>query len=137
MHKRILVVDRSVSEGTALGGFLSALGYVVVVETDARLAMDAARRHVPDVVILDLELSNADDIDLVEWIRADERLAGARVFATGRPSGLSSRVSAHAGVADRGVGFERFFPKPVSLLNLVEALRAVARHVDSPALRSW
>ena len=41
--------------------------------TDSRLALDAAREFVPDLVITDIQLPHVSGLELIQLLRADER----------------------------------------------------------------
>jgi CheY-like chemotaxis protein len=53
---------------------LERAGYEVVATPDGAAALDAVRRHRPDVVVTDLDMPYMTGLDLCRAIRADERL---------------------------------------------------------------
>jgi CheY-like chemotaxis protein len=53
---------------------LERAGYEVVATPDGASALDAVRRHRPDVVVTDLDMPHMTGLDLCRAIRADERL---------------------------------------------------------------
>ena len=53
---------------------LERAGYEVVATPDGAAALDAVRRHRPDVVVTDLDMPHMTGLDLCRAIRADERL---------------------------------------------------------------
>lgn len=52
---------------------------VVAEATDGRRGVEAARRHKPDVVLMDLRMPVMDGIEAIRTIRADEQLATTNV----------------------------------------------------------
>jgi len=52
---------------------------VVAEATDGRRGVEAARRHRPDLVLMDLRMPVLDGIEATRMIRADDELAGTHV----------------------------------------------------------
>jgi nitrogen-specific signal transduction histidine kinase/ActR/RegA family two-component response regulator len=72
--------DEAISSGVA--GLLRAEGIIVDIAANGKAAMKALSTHVPDVVILDLNLPDIDGISLFEQIAADHADL-AVIFASG------------------------------------------------------
>ena len=53
---------------------LERAGHRVVVAADGAAALDAVRKHRPDVVVTDVDMPHMTGLDLCRAIRADERL---------------------------------------------------------------
>jgi CheY-like chemotaxis protein len=53
---------------------LERAGHTVVVAADGAAALDAVRRHRPDVVVTDVDMPRMSGLDLCRAIRADEGL---------------------------------------------------------------
>ena len=71
--KRILVVDDS---GILLRSVKTMLGeeYNVVFATDGKMALDRARKQIPDLILLDYEMPVMDGKETLEELRKDEEL---------------------------------------------------------------
>lgn len=90
----------------------------------AEVALDSALRHLPDLIVTDLELSGRSGLDLVHDIR--------RHWPAGRPHPRVVVLSAERPAAEelRGAGIERFLFKPVR----PEQLRALLAPGSSTAV---
>ena len=66
---RVLIVDDERGLRRALGINLKARGYDVTLAADGKSALEAASRHPPDVVVLDLGLPDIDGIGVIEGLR--------------------------------------------------------------------
>lgn len=78
---RVLLVDDQDLVRTGLRTLLAHDGTIQVVAeaTDGRRGVEAARRHRPDVVLMDLRMPLMDGLAATREIRADENLAGTSV----------------------------------------------------------
>lgn len=69
MGARVLVVDDHPGFRAAVRALLVAEGFEVVAEAETAVgALDEARLHRPDVVLLDIRLPDIDGIDLAEQL---------------------------------------------------------------------
>jgi CheY-like chemotaxis protein len=110
---RVLVVDDNVDSAETMAVMLRMWGHDVRMAHDGPGALEAARTHQPDAVLLDLGLPVMDGFETARRLR-QEGLAGLLVAVTG-----------FGGVEDRRrateAGFDTHLIKPVS----PEALREV------------
>lgn len=132
MRNRILVVDDYIAAARALAGFLTAVGYEVAVAFDAVRARELAPTFRPHFVIVDLNLAGTDGCTVAQWLRADDALADAGLFAISGSDRRDTRQRAFA------AGFDGFFLKPFDLDVLVHALTslgrvAASRHEAAPS----
>ncbi|ACZ30642.1 two component transcriptional regulator, LuxR family [Xylanimonas cellulosilytica DSM 15894] len=79
---RVLVVDDQTLIRSAVVGLLGAADDVEVVAEagDGRRAVELARRHRPDVVLMDIRMPVMDGIDATRTICADRGLEAVRVL---------------------------------------------------------
>jgi two-component system KDP operon response regulator KdpE len=114
----VLVVDDEPQILRALRVNLAARSYDVVTASTGREALDAAARHHPDLVVLDLGLP---DMDGVEVIR------GLRGWTTVPIIILSGRSQSMAKVQALDAGADDYVTKPFNVDELLARVRAVAR----------
>jgi CheY-like chemotaxis protein len=115
---RILVVDDNRISARGLADLLGLSGHEVRTAFDGRAALDAARRHRPEVVLLDIGLPEMDGYQVAAQLRREEGLKDALIVAiTGYGQEQDLRRS-------REAGFDRHLVKPVDLEALEELLRS-------------
>jgi DNA-binding response OmpR family regulator len=96
---------------------LTRRGYDVVTAADGRAALEAARRTLPDAVVLDSVMPAMTGGDACAALKADERTASIPVVL----------LSAHAAERDIVAGFDRgadeYLTKPFDIEELDETLQ--------------
>jgi sigma-B regulation protein RsbU (phosphoserine phosphatase) len=93
----ILVVDDEVDISTILAVTLRRAGYEVSSAADGLEAIEAIRRQVPDLVLLDVMMPRADGLETLRWIREHGPSAHVAVIM----------LTAKAALTDKMKGFER------------------------------
>ncbi|MBV9804930.1 MAG: response regulator transcription factor [Solirubrobacterales bacterium] len=125
----ILVVEDDRSTRTFLADNLSADGYEVIEADAVGDAQHLLDTSFPDLAIVDLGLPDGDGLDLLEHVRAADRIAG-RLDPDLPLLVLSGRVSE----LDRLRGFDRgcddYMPKPFSYHELSARVRALLRRTE-------
>jgi two-component system, OmpR family, KDP operon response regulator KdpE len=119
---RVLVVDDEPQLLRALRINLSARRYEVVVAADGAAALEAAARHVPDIVVLDLGLPDMDGTDVI---------AGLRGWTKVPILVLSGRADAADKVDALDAGADDYLTKPFSMDELMARLRALLRRAEA------
>ena len=106
---RVLVVDdcRDTAESTAM--ILDAWGMKASVAYDGRSALAAAKAHLPDIVLLDIGLTDISGLEVAQSLRKSNRFRRTMIVVmTGFAADLD-RESAFA------AGCQHFIVKPVDL----------------------
>ena len=115
---RVLLADDNAEMRSFIRRLL-AQHYDVEVVADGRAALEAMRRHRPNLVITDLVMPNVDGIALVKAVRADESLRTLPVIVVTERGELDSRVEGLEAGADD------YLIKPFSPRELLARVRAV------------
>src|SRR5688572_27061749 len=76
----ILVVDDTPANLQVLAGMLKDRGYKVRPVPGGKLALAAARRDPPDLILLDINMPEMNGYEVCERLKADERLKGVPVI---------------------------------------------------------
>ena len=122
--ERILVVEDNELNMKLFRDVLLATGYRALEATTGGEAVDLAVEHAPDLVLRDIQLPDADGVDVLRRLRTDDRTAAIPVLA----------VTAQAMRGDRerflAAGFDGYVSKPV---NVAELIGTVRDHCDERA----
>jgi DNA-binding response OmpR family regulator len=117
-RRRILVVDDDRNIVQLVRMYLEKDGYQVAVAYDGEEALDVARSFKPDLIVLDLMLSNVDGLEVCKRIRWDSDvpiiMLTARTTETDKLFGLD-------------LGADDYVTKPFSPRELLARIRAVLR----------
>ena len=118
-QKKILVVDDDPDVRLGLQLRLNANHYDVVLAGDGIASIAEARKHMPDLIILDLGLPAGDGFSVLERLKANEKLAQIPVVV------LSGRD--RVGNRDRAIeaGAMTFLQKPMANDKLLAVIRLV------------
>ena len=122
--ERILVVEDNEMNMKLFRDVLLATGYRSLEATTGGEAVELAVEHTPDLVLMDIQLPDADGVDVLRRLRTDDRTVAIPVLA----------VTAQAMGGDRerflAAGFDGYVSKP---LNIGELIGTVQRHCDERA----
>jgi two-component system cell cycle response regulator DivK len=117
MSSRILVADDNPASRELIREVLEMSGYDVVEAADGRDAVVRAREHVPDLVLVDIQMPRLDGYGVLRELRADPLFSRLRVVA----------LTAYAmqGDRDRALdsGFDGYITKPVDIAALRQEVK--------------
>jgi two-component system, cell cycle response regulator DivK len=115
--ERILVVEDNVKNMKLFRDVLNATGYETMEATTGEEAVTLTAQHVPDLVLMDIQLPDIDGVEALARLRDDTRTASIPVLA----------LTAQAMHGDRErfleAGFDGYVSKPVDIVELVGAVR--------------
>ncbi len=126
---RILVVDDDQLQRWAMGKHLAAWNYEVIEAADGQSGVEAFTSHLPDLVLLDLQLPDQTGVDVLRQIRAID------------PHAVVIMVTAHGGVPEAVAAFKLgvfdYLAKPLDFDALGVTLRfgLEARHLRTEVER--
>jgi len=121
----VLVVEDDPDIRSMLAARMQSAGFAVSVAPDAHTALSAARRHRPDVIVLDLRLPGMSGLEFCREVRADADLAGVGVVVASASVGEASVAEAY------DAGADDFVTKPFSLAALLGRVRSMASEAAS------
>ncbi len=113
-----LVVDDEQRLRDLVRDYLTREGYEVVTAADGLTAVEVARRHGPDIVVLDLMLPGIDGLEVCRRLRA---------FSDAYVIMLTARAEEVDRIVGLEVGADDYLTKPFSPRELVARVRAMLR----------
>jgi CheY-like chemotaxis protein len=113
----VLVVDDHEPNRRLLTMLLETEGYRVLGAGSVAETHQQLESHVPDAILMDVQLPDGDGLDVVAALRADRRMRGVRMYAV--TANLMDAVRERAA----RVGCDGFFEKPLDTDRLFSALR--------------
>jgi two-component system cell cycle response regulator DivK len=115
--KTVLIVEDNELNMKLFRDLLEAHGYQTVGTRNGVEALDLARKHKPDLILMDIQLPEVSGLDVTRWIKADAELRAIPVVA----------VTAFAMKGDeeriREGGCEAYLSKPISVGKFIETVR--------------
>jgi DNA-binding response OmpR family regulator len=123
----VLVVDDEPTIAEVVARYLARAGYGATIAGDGPSALEAAARHRPDLVVLDLMIPGIDGLEVMRRLREQDRDRIAVILLTAKGE-ESDRVTGLR------LGADDYVVKPFSPAELVARVDAVLRRMDtSPA----
>jgi two-component system, cell cycle response regulator DivK len=124
MKKTILIVEDNEKNMKLARDLLEAKGYATLAAVNGVDGVQLAKDHVPDLVLMDIQLPDINGIEAYEQLRADARTAAVPVVA------FTASVTPTDRTRVMQAGFDGFLSKPI---NIKEFLSTVKRMVEGGA----
>jgi CheY-like chemotaxis protein len=102
----ILLVDANLDNREMYTEYLRTRGYEVIPCGDGQECVDLARRHHPDLILLELRMDGMTGIEILAHLKAERSLAGVPIVA------LTASVLPFQRREALDAGFTRVIPKP-------------------------
>lgn len=117
MSKTILIVEDNELNMKLFSDLLEAKGYATAKTGNGMDAMELARTHRPDLILMDIQLPEVSGLDVTRWLKEDDDLRHIPVIA----------VTAFAMKGDeeriRSGGCEAYISKPISVSGFLDTIR--------------
>jgi DNA-binding response OmpR family regulator len=114
----ILVVEDEQRLRDLVRGYLEIEGFTVLVAGDGLTALDLARQHAPDLVVLDLMLPGLDGLEVCRRLR---------IFSDAYVIMLTAKAEEIDRIVGLEVGADDYVTKPFSPRELIARVRAMLR----------
>ena len=118
MTKKVLIVEDNELNMKLFCELLHAHDYETVQTRDGMSALDLARQHKPDLILMDIQLPEVSGLEVTKWIKQDDELKLIPIVA----------VTAFAMKGDeqkiRDGGCEAYIAKPISVADFLETVRS-------------
>ena len=117
MTKTVLIVEDNELNMKLFHDLLDAHGYKTLQTRDGLKALDIAREHMPDLILMDIQLPEVSGLEVTKWLKEDDRLRSIPVIA----------VTAFAMKGDeekiREGGCEAYISKPISVGTFLDTVQ--------------
>ncbi len=117
MTKTVLIVEDNELNMKLFNDLLEANGYGTIQTRSGVEAVELARKHKPDLILMDIQLPEVSGLQVIQWIKDDEALKRIPVIA----------ITAFAMKGDeekiRQGGCEAYLSKPISVVRFLETVR--------------
>jgi len=121
--KSVLVVEDNDLNMRLFHDVLEARGYNVLQAKDGMEGWRIARKHRPDLIIMDIQLPDVSGLEVTKWLKDDETLKSIPVIA----------ITAFAMAGDKEKflegGCDAYIPKPISIPNFLQTVERFANRV--------
>ena len=118
MPKSIMIVEDNELNMKLFNDLLEANGYKTIKTRSGLEALELARAHMPDLILMDIQLPEVSGLEVTKWLKEDDQLYKIPVIA----------VTAFAMKGDeeriRQGGCEAYISKPISVGSFVETIRS-------------
>ena len=115
--EQVLVVEDNEKNMKLFRDVLQATGYRTLEATTGEDAVELAVAHMPDLVLMDVQLPGIDGVEALARLRGDDRTASIPVLA----------LTAQAMHGDRerflAAGFDGYVSKPVNFVELLVVVK--------------
>jgi len=119
---KVLIVEDNELNMKLFNDIFEAHGYTTLQSRDGLDALQIARQHRPDLILMDIQLPVVSGLEITKQLKADEELRGIPVVA----------VTAFAMKGDeekiRQSGCDAYMIKPISIAGL---MRVVEHHLPA------
>jgi two-component system cell cycle response regulator DivK len=118
MSKKVMIVEDNELNMKLFRDLIEASGYETVRTRDGLEALELARRHKPDLILMDIQLPEVSGLEVTKWLKEDDELHVIPVIA----------VTAFAMKGDeeriRQGGCEAYISKPISVPRFIETIKS-------------
>ena len=118
MTKSVMIVEDNELNMKLFNDLLEANGYRTIKTRNGLEALDLARLHRPDLILMDIQLPEVSGLEVTKWLKEDDELHKIPVIA----------VTAFAMKGDeeriRQGGCEAYISKPISVAKFVATVKS-------------
>ena len=122
MVKKVMIVEDNELNMKLFRDLIEASGYETIRTRNGLEALDLAREHRPDLILMDIQLPEVSGLEVTKWLKDDPELKQIPVIA----------VTAFAMKGDeeriREGGCEAYLSKPISVGKFIETVRHFLGH---------
>jgi two-component system cell cycle response regulator DivK len=115
--RSVLIVEDNELNMKLFNDLLVANGYRTIQTRSGFEALELARKHRPNLIVMDIQLPEVSGLEVTRWLKDDDELCRIPIVA----------VTAFAMKGDeeriRSGGCEAYISKPISVMSFLETIR--------------
>lgn len=123
LDKTVLVIEDNVLNMKLFHDLLEMGGYNVLEAKSGMAGWRMARERHPDLILMDIRLSDVSGIEVTKWLKGDETLKSIPVIA------ITAFAMAGEEEKIREGGCDAYIVKPISLPNFLQTIERFAKPV--------
>lgn len=116
MTKTVMIVEDNELNMKLFHDLLESQGYATIKTSNGMDALDLARAHHPDLIIMDIQLPEVSGLVVTKWLKEDEELQHIPVIAVTAFAMKGDEERILAG------GCEGYISKPISIPHFLETI---------------
>lgn len=116
---RILLIDDSITERTAITGWLSKAGHVVIEAAEAEAGLALAQQQRPDLILMDVILPGRNGFEATRHLRRTPATSSIPVII------ISSKSQASDLAWGKRQGAAEYLPKPFGEALLLKTINQI------------
>jgi two-component system, cell cycle response regulator DivK len=125
--RTVLVVEDNEFNMMVFHDLLEAHGYNILQASDGKEALNLARQHRPDLILMDMQLPEIPGLDVIKWIKQDHALRSIPIVAVTACAMKGDEEKFRAG------GCDEYIAKPISVANFFNVIeRLLGRDCSRP-----
>lgn len=121
---KVLVIEDDPTNRKLLAEILKTEGFEYLQAKDAQCGIDIARKKLPDIILMDIQLPGMDGIQAMKILKSDHRTASIKIIA----------LTAFAMKGDREMflqeGFDGYIAKPFKYSQLIKTINSLSQHKE-------
>lgn len=115
--KTVLIVEDNELNAKLFHDLLDAYGYKTLLTKSGTEALQLAREHRPNLILMDIQLPGVSGLEVTRWLKDDDELRSIPIIA----------VTAFAMKGDeeriKQGGCEAYLSKPISIMTFLDTVR--------------
>jgi len=117
MTKTVLIVEDNELNMKLFHDLLDAHGIGTLQTSDGMEALEIARKHHPDLILMDIQLPEVSGLEVTKWIKEDETLSSIPIVAVTAFGMKGDEENIREG------GCEAYIAKPISVVDVMDTVR--------------
>jgi two-component system cell cycle response regulator DivK len=115
--RSVLIVEDNELNMKLFNDLLVANGYRTIQTRSGFEALELARKHRPNLIVMDIQLPEVSGLEVTRWLKDDDELCQIPIVAVTAFAMKGDEERIHSG------GCEAYISKPISVMSFLETIR--------------